>query len=69
MLGEETFEDFKVMLEPNEESMFFFLLSSIYAMKIEYLAIIYTLLKHADKRYLQMLQFFLIKNELLHFLI
>ena len=38
-------------------------------MKIDNLAIVYALLKHADKRYLQMLQFYFIKNELLHFLI
>lgn len=38
-------------------------------MKMDYLSIIYTVLKNADKRYLQMLQFYFIKNELLHFLV
>ncbi len=38
-------------------------------MKIDYLAIIYTVLKYADRRCLQMLQFFFIKNELVHFLV
>lgn len=38
-------------------------------MRMDYLAIIYTILKYADKRYLQMLQFYFMKNELLHFLV
>ena len=58
-----------MVLETNEESIFYFLMSSIYNMKIDYLAIVYSLLKYADRRSLQMLQFYFIKNELLHFLI
>jgi len=38
-------------------------------MKIDYLAIIYTILKNCDRRYLSLLQFYFIKNELLHFLL
>lgn len=49
--------------------MFYYIFSSIFNMKLEYFSIILALLQNANKKNLKKLQFYMIKNELLHFMI